>query len=285
MSATAAAPHVVLNNQLYFMDCDPDTYCSGPEHCPKDHIGLIIVTNLFGQCAPLTRWRAFADKIGALLIEDASQAPFAMTPDGRLSGTVGDVGVHSFNVHKHMQAGEGGMIVTNSDQLAEEMRDFINHGEMRGSLNPGLNLRMTEITAAIAGVQLDKSDEIIASRIALAHELSDMVKDFWVAPFEMGKHVFYHWAVRVPNRVWAWSYLLREGVPVRAGYTNPLHRVPAFKDFASPCPIAEKAHDHDLLIFETCAWDPDKQQLNEMREIFKRASEASIVYNASLPRT
>lgn len=273
MSATAAAPRVACKrNDLYFMDCDFETYCSTPPHCPKCHIGMIIVTDLFGQAAPLTQWRELADRLGVMLVEDASQAPFATTPDGKLAGTVGDVGVFSFNVHKHLQCGEGGMIVTNSDQLAEELRGFVNHGECMGQ-RPGLNLRMTEICATIVLGQLPKADDIIASRIALAHELSDMVKDFWVPPVEEGRHVFYIWAVRVTNRAEVVRFLQAEGIPVRSGYVDPLYRLPAFRDWDTPCPVAERAHDHELMIFEVCHWDPTKQQLTAMKEIFQRASE------------
>lgn len=274
MSATAA-----VTKTPYFMDCDPETYCSTPPHCPSsDDIGLIIVTDLFGQAAPLTQWRKKADSMGVLLIEDAAQAPFAETPDGKLAGTVGDVGVFSLNVHKHLQAGEGGIIVTNNDELAEEMRGFINHGECLGHAATGLNLRMTEITAAIGTQQLRRADEIISTRIELAHALNDMVKDFWVLPTQEGKHVFYHWAVRVPNRDRVLEFLKSEGIPFRKGYVDPLYRLPAFREWARPCANAEKAHDRDLIIFEVCGWEPTAEQLIEMRESFKRVSEFSNVY-------
>lgn len=277
MSATAAAPRIACpDHDLYFMDCDSETYCSTPSHCPTD-IGLIIVTDLFGQAAPLNVWRTFANNEGCLLIEDASQAPFAETPDGKLAGTVGDVGVFSLNVHKHLQVGEGGIIVTNEPELAARMREYVNHGECQGRTQCGLNLRMTEIGAAMACVQLEKADEIIASRRELAHELSDMVKGFWTPPVEDGKHVFYIWAVRVPRRNRVALFLQKGGIPVRTGYVNPLHRLPAFQKWASPCPVAEKAHDHDLLIFEICSWDPTKEQLRQMREIFQRAAEFSTI--------
>lgn len=275
MSATAAAAHIASpTNALFFMDCDNETYCSTPLHCPRTHIGLIVVTNLFGQAAPLEKWRELADELEVAMIEDAAQAPLAETPDGAKAGTVGDVGVFSLNVHKHLQTGEGGVMVTNNDGLAEELRGFVNHGECMGHARLGLNLRMTEVTAAIALNQLKKADEIISSRIELAHELSDMVKDFWIPPVEYGKHVYYHWAVRVPNRDAVCNYLRLEGIPVRNGYVKPLYNIPAFQAWEIVCPNAERAHK-ELMIFETCAWDPTKEQRREMREIFKRAGELS----------
>lgn len=279
MSATAAAPMVALPwHYLYFMDCDPETYCSTPPHCPKD-AGVIFVTNLFGQAAKLTEWRELADKLGVCLIEDAAQSPFAMTTDCKLTGTVGDVGVFSLNVHKHLQVGEGGIMVTNDDVIADLLRAYINHGEHLGiGCQPGLNLRMTEICAAMASCQLDKADKIISGRIELAQELNDMVESFWPTPTEEGRHVFYHWAVRVPNRDRVCDFLNAENVPIRKGYVDPLYRIPAFKEWASPCPVAEKAQDQDLIIFEICSWDPTKEQLVEMKEIFKRCSEFSNIH-------
>ncbi len=274
MSATAAAATIACPaHDLYFMDCDYETYCSTPNHCPKP-IDMIVVTDLFGQAAPLTKWRKFADDLGVMLIEDAAQAPFAMTPDGKLAGTVGDVGVFSLNVHKHLQVGEGGIIVTNNDQFAEELHGYINHGECLGQ-RPGLNLRMTEVTAAMALIQLDKADQVIHSRIALAQELSDMVQGFWVPPVEEGRHVFYHWAVRVKNRDKVCEFLQSEGIPIKKGYVPPLYHIPFFQDWERPCPVAEKAHNEELIIFEICSWDPDTQQMKEMREAFKRAGEIS----------
>lgn len=277
MSATAAAPHLACpDNQLYFMDCDPETYCSTPFNCPTNRVGMIVVTDLFGQAAPLTKWRECADKLGILLIEDAAQAPFAETVDGKLAGTVGDVGVYSLNVHKHLQVGEGGIIVTNNDELASQMRGFINHAECSGHEFVGLNLRMTEMTAAMAHQQLDHANHIISTRIELAHELSDMVDDFWEPPLEEGKHVYYHWAVRVPNRDAVCNFLRAEGIPVRNGYVRPLYHLPAFSDLERPCAVAENAH-LELMIFEICSWDPTKEQLNEIREAFKRASDLSMM--------
>lgn len=273
MSATAAAPSIACPNYLTFMDCDPETYCSTPNHCPDTHIGLIIVTDLFGQCAPLEQWKTKAGQLGAMLIEDAAQAPFAMTPEGRLAGTVGDVGVFSLNVHKHMQAGEGGIIVTDNDQLAYELRSYVNHGELRGD-RAGLNLRMTELTAAIAAIQLKKSGWVINSRRELAHALSDAVKDFWVPPLELGHHVFYHWAVKVPARNRVVQYLTDNGVPIRAGYVDPLYRHKCFSDFAPDGDhFSAELHDRDLMIFECCSWDPTDTQLKEIGEAFKRAAD------------
>lgn len=274
MSATAAsAIRAMPNNQLRFMDCDWHTYCATPAHCPRRDIGLILVTNLFGQAAKLTEWRELADRLGVCLIEDAAQAPLARTPDNRLAGTVGDVGVFSLNVHKHLQVGEGGIMVTDSDEIAESLRNFINHGECSGTAFSGLNLRMTEIAAAMACVQLNKAEWIISNRIELAHELSDMVRDFWVPPTEDGTHVYYHWALRVDSRDSICNFLESENVPIRKGYVQPLYRLNAFEAWETPCPVAEKAHDNELILFEICSWDPNRQQLMEMREIFHRAAD------------
>ena len=82
------------------------------------------------------------------MIEDNAQAIYAKEGE-KYAGTIGDIGVYSLNVHKSIQAGEGGICVTDDDGLADRLRGCINHGELSG-MDIGLNLRMTEVTAAIA---------------------------------------------------------------------------------------------------------------------------------------
>ena len=88
-----------------------------------------MAVNLFGQAAPLTELRAIADKHGLFLIEDNAQAPAAMH-HGRPTGTIGAAGIFSFNRHKTMQSGEGGVLVTDDDTLALKAALVRNHGEV-----------------------------------------------------------------------------------------------------------------------------------------------------------
>src|SRR6202043_3689849 len=114
-----------------------------------------------------------------------------------------------------------------SNTLARKLREAMNHGEMRGGIL-GLNLRMTEVTAAMARVQLKKAPEIMKSRKHLAERLSYEVlqQDIpikWPSRRENCVHSFY-----------CWAGLLKEEpkgdipAPFRRGYLHPLYRLPAF---------------------------------------------------------
>jgi perosamine synthetase len=278
MSATAAAPRL-LGADLHFCDVEAHTFLLDPHMVVpfRPNFEAVILTNLFGSAVNESWWAGWCREHEKRLIVDASQAPLA-TEDGTYGGTMGDVGVFSLNVHKHIQAGEGGICVTNDNEMADRIRDFINHGEMAGRPAVGLNLRMTEITAAIARAQLRRADDIISGRVALATRLSLAVRDIAAIcpPYEHPdcRHVFYVWAGKiVAKRDWYVEALRAEGVPIRAGYVEPLYRLPAFKQYARGCPVAERLHDKELAIFEVCAWDPSDEQLHQIEDAFQKVAE------------
>jgi dTDP-4-amino-4,6-dideoxygalactose transaminase len=131
MSATAACAKV-LGAHIVFIDIETTRFSIDTnvfktiQPLPK----CVIVTNLFGHPAYLSNIRSWCDSNNVIMIEDAAQAPFAKEGN-RYAGTVGHIGVFSLNVHKALNAGEGGMIVTNDDNLAIRLNDAINHGELR----------------------------------------------------------------------------------------------------------------------------------------------------------
>ena len=112
--------------------------------------------------------RALADRHGIFLIEDNAQAVLGEENERRC-GTVGHIGIYSLNIHKHIQCGEGGVCVTACKDLATRMAGIRNHGEnvidwldiSDLSNMIGLNLRMPEVSAAIASVQLKKLDPLV----------------------------------------------------------------------------------------------------------------------------
>lgn len=285
MSATAAAP-MFTGATPWFADVEDKTFNADWKEFPFDR--PIFTTNLFGHPSELHAMRHWCDSDGTFLVEDNSQSPFAMER-GRYAGTIGHIGIFSLNVHKPLQCGEGGMITTDDDMLAERLRDFINHGENRGG-PIGLNLRMPEVCAAIASAQLDRANQILSQKVEQAMELLYQIGDipglrrpetrdgctnvYYTIPFvvEKGRDAFL-------------DAMALEGVPLEKGYIDPLYRMPAFKEFAvrangdgseaaGPlCPMAEGLHDRRLFYFENCAWDLTCAQIKKIGEKFRRVWE------------
>lgn len=286
MSATASCA-IMLGAKVKFMDVDPDYFCMQArygdlrkEFLPK----AIIVTNLFGHPADLHTLRTFCDYSNITLIEDNAQAPFAMD-GGAYAGTIGHMGVFSLNVHKHLQSGEGGVIVTNDGSLAHKLDCAINHGElMRTNPQLGLNLRMTEPIAAIASAQLKRGSHIVQGRINLAHRITSLFEGI---PFvetpkvrEGCVHVYYLWAGKITGenadfvRSEFMMALQRRGVPFRAGYSPLLHRLLGDgEDSGELFPVATEMEHNRLFTFEICAYDPNSHHLKLMKQIIQQEAE------------
>lgn len=275
MSATAAAP-LFLDADLVFQDVFSDDFSMGD--WPDQPVDALIVTNLFGHPARLTRVREYADDTQAILIEDNAQSPFAMEGE-RYAGTIGHMGVFSLNVHKHIQCGEGGIVVTNDDALAKTLRGVINHGEHMGGHLVGLNLRMPELCAAVALSQLQRGPTIIADRVAQARQIIAEIGDIYGVRPPVTRHgctnVFYTIPFVIKNKRAEFCAVLRQhGVPIVEGYVDPLYRMPVFSEFAEngDCPVAERLHDKNLFYIENCAWDFTSEQIVRIGEAFREAA-------------
>lgn len=272
MSATAAAP-MFTEATPYFCDVESETF-GIKDVWPFD--GPMFVTNLFGHAAWLDGLRLWCDMHHTVLIEDNSQSPFAMEK-GKYAGTIGHIGVWSLNIHKPIQCGEGGICTTDDDDLAAAMRRFINHGENEGG-RVGLNLRMPEVCAAIALVQLERGRDIVGRRVEQAEAIIAAIGDIpgLLPPVVRDgcTHVYYTVPFLVEkSRLEFCAALRAEGVPIIEGYVPPLYRMPAFCEFARPCPVAEDLHDRRLFYFENCAWDPTTEQIRQIGDAFQRAAE------------
>ena len=272
MSATAACA-VVLGARVKFIDIEPIRFSLDPLKLPNLTLPkVLIVANIFGHPAYLHILKTWCNKHGVVMIEDNAQSPFAVE-NGRYASTMGHMGVFSFNVHKHIQAGEGGVVLVNDQRFSEKVRLAINHGELAGG-RVGLNLRMTEPTAAIACAQFDKAEKIIAGRRDLAQSLTDMVSDIpWIVPTgeDVGcKHVYYLWTATcdTDKRDRFVERLNESGVPFSKGYSTPLNRI---FDPSQYCPTADVV-EKSLISFEVCAYNPTMSHLRKMREIIKRVA-------------
>ncbi len=168
----------------------------------------IIVTHLFGNPCVMSEIMALADARGIPVIEDTAQSPLA-TVDGKYVGTIGKIGAFSFQQGKHLTTGEGGIVVTNDDEIARRMYLFINKAWGYGDPNPdhyfsSLNYRMTELQAALAVEQLKKLDACVAQRQAMAKILDeklegiDGIEVYKSAP--NATHVYWKYCLRVDDR-------------------------------------------------------------------------------------
>jgi perosamine synthetase len=310
MSATAVAP-IAYGGVPVFVDVEDSNFCLDPVAVAAaitPRTRAIIAVNLFGHPAELAALRKLADEKGLYLVEDNAQSPHAREA-GRITGSIGHIGVYSLNVHKHIQCGEGGVCTTEDDGLAERLRLIRNHGENVVGATPdadltnafGFNFRMTETTAAIARAQIARAGTIIAGRIAIAEALGAGVTgiDGIVAPAvrQDCEHAWYLWTLRVDAAVLGVSRktiqqaLAAEGVPTFEGYVAPLYRLPMFRNrqamgragfpFSNAavdyrdglCPVTERLHDHEALVYEVCAWDPTPAQCSQMVDAIHKVVE------------
>ncbi len=259
MSAGAIAP-LVYNAIPVFADIEPDCFCldiNSIESKITSRTRAIIVTDIFGQVYD-QRINALAKKHGLYLIEDCAQAPYAKYKDS-FAGTLGDIGIYSLNYHKHIHSGEGGILVTNNDILANKLRLIRNHAEAvieaKGDLDLtnmlGFNYRMTEIEAAIAYEQLFKLEELVEQRINNVRYIENGLLDL---PFlsmpkvrEDCTHAYYlhpmlytvdqaggiHRNIfieAVKAELMPMELRETEGVKVGYGYVKPLYLLPMFQN-------------------------------------------------------
>lgn len=274
MSATAACAKV-LGAEVRFIDIESETFAIdafelklGAEK-PK----AIIIADIFGAGArDLNMINDYCRKMGIWLIEDASQAPFCKH-HGQFAGTIGHIGVYSLNVHKHMQCGEGGVIVTSDPLLARNLRGAINHGELSDRA-PGLNLRMTEPIAAIACAQLKKGPQLVARKVDLGLTLSEGLEGQRTIrpPSVRHGHVFYVWAALCvyPNMAKRFAEeLALMGLPARQGYAPLLTRV---FNSGDKVPIAADIDDR-IVIVDCCQISPSVVQMLKLPRLIKEAVE------------
>jgi len=132
----------------------------------------VIVVHPFGVAAPMAEIISLCDARGIPIIEDAACA-IGATYLGRQVGTFGAMGCFSFHPRKGITTGEGGMVTTNDDYLADRVRRLRNHGAVKSDsslafLEAGFNYRMSDILAAVGVAQLRKLDHIVAARRAVA---------------------------------------------------------------------------------------------------------------------
>lgn len=188
-----------------FVDIKIDSLCIDAdkiEDVITDKTRAIIPVHEFGQSADMDKIMIIAKKCNLKVIEDAACA-LGAEYKGKKAGTIGDIGCFSLHPRKAITTGEGGIVVTNNDELAERIITLRNHGISYVNGKPkfmtaGLNYRMTNIQGAIGTVQMKKLEAINEKRIELASNYNNLLKNVngIVLPKEKsyGKHIWqtYH---------------------------------------------------------------------------------------------
>lgn len=255
MSATAAMPRF-LGGTIRWMDTNSfggQDYGDCIEGITFED-SVVFLTSLFGH-PPDTRWRDYA-ATGRVVILDNAQGINAAWVDGVWVEQLGTITVTSFNVHKQVNCGEGGIISTDDDYLARKMRMAINHGENVG-YDPGFNLRMPEINAVLALSQLQRIDITIKKLRAVCEELNNMLpKEFGMIAPQDGESGCYTWQFHVDpdKRHRILGHLIDQGIPCSAMY-EPTYKLPTFmdRDLAPRLPHAEYL-SRSTIVFEVTNW-------------------------------
>jgi len=237
-----------------FADIEPETYCIDPVDVEKKitkKTKAIMAVDIFGQSSDYKKLKKIAKKYKLKIISDSAQAIYSNYYNKK-SGTLADVGGFSFNCHKHIQTGEGGVLVTNNKTIFEKLSLLRNHAEgVIGSMNKskinqtklvnmiGGNYRMGEIEAAIGLEQLKKLKDKFKSRNIIAKKISNGLKELKgiKTPKIRTKctHSFYVYPIVFDlnllkiSRNKIYKALLGEGLKcISEGYTN-LHLLPIFQ--------------------------------------------------------
>lgn len=174
-----------MGGVVKFCDIELDTFnidVSKVESLISEKTKVILPVHLFGLPANIQKINSLAQKYGLWVIEDAA-CGFGSKIDGQHVGTFGDTGCFSFHPRKSITTGEGGMVTTNNEQIAQRIRQYRDHGaevsDRQRHLGPkpyllsehvvaGYNQRMTDIQAALAIPQLKRADKILSERKAIA---------------------------------------------------------------------------------------------------------------------
>jgi perosamine synthetase len=238
-----------------FADVDPATWNLDPE-AVKKAIGprtkAIIAVHLYGHPADLEPLSAIAREHGLALIEDAAEAHGAEYK-GRRVGAIGDIGTFSFYGNKIVTTGEGGMVVTNNDDLAVKIFQMKGQGQdfKKRYWFPilGYNYRLTNMQAAIGLAQLECIDWHLGERRRVANSYLRLLKDcpFITLPVEKpwAKHAYWMFGVMLNrnarcHRDTVMKRLEEMGIETRP-FFYPLHTQPVYKDLKSKndCPVAD----------------------------------------------
>jgi len=231
-----------------FADIDSKTFNIDPEKISEKITAktkAIIPVHLYGQPAEMDSIIKIAKEHQIKILEDAAQA-HGSEYKGKKSGSLGDCAAFSFYATKNMITGEGGMVTTNSEEIAEKIRKLRSHGQTKTYEHEilGFNLRMMNLTAAIGLEQLKKLENFNKKRAENADFLTKNLKDIVETPFvsKNVKHAFHQYTIKTENRDSLLKKLNENGIGARVYYPKPIHKQPFYQKlgYKDSLPITEE---------------------------------------------
>lgn len=230
-----------------FIDIHEDTYNIDLQALEArlrsgEQIDAVLAVHLFGLACDMSYLQELAEEYDFKIIEDAAQSHGA-TYDGQPVGSFGDAACFSFFPSKNMTTGEGGMVVTDSSVVTNHARRFIEHGQTEeGYASLGHNFCMSDISAAIGRVQLEKLPEYNAARRTNAHRLSEGLREVpVVTPAEPAnrRHVYHQYTIQTDDRDELREHLTESGIQSGTYYETAIHHQPAYSAWNLSLPTTD----------------------------------------------
>ncbi len=224
-----------LGAKPVFADIEPDTFNIDPtkiEEKITPKTKAILCVHLFGQCCEMGPIKEIAQKHSLAIVEDAAQSIGAEW-NGHRAGSIGDVGCFSFFPSKNLGAfGDGGMVVSNNEELAERIRILRVHGSKPKYYHKiiGGNFRLDALQAAVLSIKLKYLDGWTAKRqqnatdYAHLFEKSGLVGKQVILPtIQQDRHIFNQYTIRVKQRNELMKYLKDNKIGCEIYYPVPMH--------------------------------------------------------------
>jgi len=264
-----------------FVDVDERTFNINPESTQKAitrKTKAIMPVHIYGQAADMDRIGKIATEYGLYIVEDAAQG-IGVKFNGKHVGGFGNIGCMSFYADKTMTTGEGGMILTDDDRLAEECILMKNQGRLRAGAylhpNIGYNFRLSDLQAAIGVAQFSKLPTMIEMKKKNEKLYRDHLIDVRGIEFPYtdprGHNVPFRISILIDNPEGLQKFLESEGIASRR-FFYPLHKQPCYNT-GGEFPNAEKAYERGLSLPSSVALS--EEQIEHVCETVKSCMQSN----------
>jgi perosamine synthetase len=256
-----SAPITYLDATPVFADVDPDSWCLSPESLKEnisEHTRAIIVVDLYGNMPRMSEILAIAKAHNIPVIEDAAEA-IGSKYNGQYAGTFGDIGVYSFHGSKTLTTGEGGMLMTNDDEIYQRVQILRDHGRHPGDFTffnqeVAYKYKMTSMQAALGLAQWNRLEELVAIKRKIFQWYHDRLKN--VAGLTLNPE-----PAHVRNSYWMVTAVFDESLDLRKDqlitllaqqkidtrpFFHPLSSLPAYDEY----PTAENAMNANTVAYD-----------------------------------